>query len=268
MKSSWFREKSPFIVVSAILGFFMLLFLFLPVMNTMFTSASGLDEAVADVETVNAILTSFYAAFLTTLLTFVFGVPLAYVLARYDFKGKTIIDAAIDLPILIPHNAAGISLLLLLGPKTIIGGSLSSLGLTFVDTLFGIVAAMAFVGAPFMIRSAEDAFKSVNPQLEKVARSLGASSFKAFRYVTFPLAFRGILTGCLLTWARSISEFGAVIVLAYYPKTAAVHLYEVFVNFGLKAAAPITALLVILAVAIFIAIKLISVKPLKPVYSS
>ena len=268
MVFSWLRKKSPFMAVSAVMGFLMLLFLFLPVINTVFSSADRLAMTATDAETVNAILTSFYAAFLATLLTFAFGVPLAYTLTRYNFKGKTLIDAAIDLPILIPHNAAGISLLLLLGPKTPLGRKFSGLGLSFVDTLFGIVAAMAFVSAPFMIRSAEDAFKSVNPQLEKVARSLGASSFKAFVHVTFPLAFRGILTGCLLTWARSISEFGAVVILAYYPKTAAVHLYEVFVNLGLNAAAPITALLIILAVVIFAAIKLISAKPLKPVYSS
>jgi len=95
-----------------------------------------------------------------------------------------------------------------------IGAGFSSIGINFVDTLFGIVLAMAFVSSPFMIRSAEDAFKAINPDVEKVARSLGASNFKAFLHVTFPLAFRGILTGCLLTWARSISEFGAVIILA------------------------------------------------------
>jgi len=264
---SWFREKSLFIVSSTILGFLMLLFLILPIINTVSTSAGGLGEAITTAETVNAILTSFFAAYLATLITFFFGVPLAYTLARHEFKGKSLVDAVIDLPILIPHNAAGISLLMLLGPRSLIGGGFSSLGVSFVDTIFGVVAAMVFVSSPFMIRSAEEAFKSVNPELEKVARSLGASTFNAFKNVTFPLAFRGILTGCLLTWARSISEFGAVVVLAYYPKTAAVHLYDVFVNWGLSAAAPITALLIILAVTIFTVIKLITAKPLKPSFS-
>ncbi|MCD6243187.1 molybdenum ABC transporter permease, partial [Candidatus Bathyarchaeota archaeon] len=81
-----------------------------------------------------------------------------------------------------------------------------------------------------------------------------------------PLAFRGILTGCLLTWARAISEFGAVIILATVPPTAPVYLYNVFVNQGLSAALPITALLIIAAIAIFVVIKLIAAKPLKPVY--
>jgi len=208
----------------------MLAFLLLPITNTVFSSADRLGEALTDAKTVNAIITSFYAAFLATLVTFALGVPLAYILARREFTGKQLVDAVIDLPILIPHNAAGIALLLLLGPKTLVGAGLSQVGLSFVDSLFGVVAAMTFVSSPFMIRSAEDTFKSVDPNIEKVARSLGASRFKAFIHVTFPLAFRGILTGCLLTWARGVSEFGAVIVLAYYPKTAAVHLYEVFVN--------------------------------------
>lgn len=266
MKEGWFREKSPFIIASAILGFFMLVFLLLPIVNTVALSADKLGSALMSFETRDAIFMSFYAAFLATLFTFILGVPLAYVLARYNFPGKGVIDASMDLPILIPHDAAGIALLLLFGPRTMIGAGFSSIGINFVNTLFGIVLAMAFVSSPFMIRSAEDAFKAINPDMEKVARSLGASNFKAFLHVTFPLAFRGILTGCLLTWARSISEFGAVIILASVPRTAPVYLYDIFVNQGLGAAIAITALLTIMAVAIFVIIKLVTAKPLKPVY--
>ncbi|MGC9345343.1 MAG: ABC transporter permease [Candidatus Bathyarchaeales archaeon] len=266
MKEGWFKEKSPFIIASAILGFLMLVFLLLPIINTVAISTDKLGSALMSFETRDSIFMSFYAAFLATLLTFVFGVPLAYILARYNFLGKGIIDASIDLPILIPHDAAGIALLLLFGPNALIGSGFSYIGISFVDTLFGIVLAMAFVSSPFMIRSAEDAFKAINPDMEKVARSLGASNFKVFLHVTFPLAFRGILTGCLLTWARSISEFGAVIILVSVPRTAPVYLYGVFVTQGLSAAVAITALLIITAVAIFVIIKLVTAKPLKPVY--
>ncbi|MDI6905544.1 MAG: ABC transporter permease [Candidatus Bathyarchaeia archaeon] len=266
MKEVWLREKSLFMVASAILGFLMLVLILLPIINTVTLSVDKLGSALMNFETRDAIFASFYAAFLATLFTFVFGVPLAYVLARYNFHGKSIIDASIDLPILIPHDAAGIALLLLFGPRTIIGAGFSSIGIKFIDTLFGIVLAMVFVSSPFMIRSAEEAFKAINPDVEKVARSLGASNFKAFLHVTFPLAFRGILTGCLLTWARSISEFGAVIILASVPRTAPVYLYDVFVNQGLSAAVAVTALLIITAVAIFVIIKLVTAKPLKPIY--
>jgi len=266
MSEGWLKEKSPFIIASAFLGFLMLIFLLLPIINTVAISTDKLGSAIMSFETREAIFTSFYAALLATLFTFIFGVPLAYILARYKFPGKNIIDASIDLPILIPHDAAGIALLLLFGSNTLIGTGFSKIGISFFRTLFGIVLAMAFVSSPFMIRSAEEAFKSVNPTMEKVARSLGASKFKAFRHVTFPLAFRGILTGCLLTWARSISEFGAVIILANVPITAPVQLYYVFTEQGLSAAVAITALLIIMAVAIFIVIKLITAKPFKPVY--
>ena len=266
MGENWFREKSPFIIASALFGFLMILFLLLPIINTLALSADKLCSAIMSHETGEAIFMSFYAAFLAVIFTFMFGVPLAYMLARYDFSGKNVIEALIDLPILIPHDAAGISLLLLFGPKTIIGAGFSMIGVSFIDTLFGIVLAMAFVSSPFMIRSAEDAFKAVNPEMEKVARSLGASSFKVFLHVTFPLAFRGILTGCLLTWARAISEFGAVIILASIPRTAPVYLYNVFANQGLTAALPITGLIIIAAVAVFIIVKLVTAKPLKPVY--
>ena len=266
MKEKWFGEKSPFIVASATLGFLMLVFILLPIINTVTLSVDKLGLALMSFEARDAIFMSFYAALLATLFTFAFGVPLAYVLARYNFPGKSIIDASIDLPILIPHDAAGIALLLLFGPRTIIGAGLSSIGIEFIDTLFGIILAMAFVSSPFMIRSAEEAFKAVNPDMEKVARSLGASNFRVFLHVTFPLAFRGILTGCLLTWARSISEFGAVIILASVPVTAPVYLYNVFMDQGLSAAVVITALLILMSLAIFVITKLITAKPLKPVY--
>lgn len=266
MKETWLRDRSPFIIASTVLGLLMLIFLLLPIINTIASSTDTLGSALMSSETRDAIFMSFYAAFLATVFTFIFGVPLAYFLARFNFPGKGIIDASIDLPILIPHDAAGIALLLLFGPKTMIGAGFSRIGVGFVNTLFGVVLAMAFVSSPFMIRSAEESFKAINPEMEKVARSLGASNFGVFRYITFPLAFRGILTGCLLTWARSISEFGAVIILANVPKTAPVHLFDVFANEGLRPSIAITALLIITAVAIFAVIKLVTAKPLRPVY--
>lgn len=262
----WLKEKSPFIITSALLGVFMLLFLLLPVADSVFGSADRLYSAFMNEETIRAIFTSFYAAFITTLIALFSGVPLALILSKYDFAGKGFIDSVIDIPILIPHNAAGIALLILLGPRSIIGSSLLKLGISFTDTLFGVVVAMLFVSSPFMIRSAEEAFRSVDPALEKVARSLGATSFQTFSHVTLPLSVRGILTGCLLTWARAISEFGAVIILAYNPKTAPVYLYDVFVSEGLSSSAPINALLILLALIVFVGLKLLTAKPTKPVY--
>lgn len=263
---NWLREKSPFIIVSSVVGACMILFLVVPIIGSVADSASGIPAALTDSRTVNAIWTSFYCAFLATIFTLAFGVPFAYVFARNEFLGKRFVDSLIDIPILIPHNAAGIALLTVLGPNYLIGATLANLGIGFVDTILGIVVAMAFVSAPFMIRSAQQAFMSVNPKLEKVGKSLGATNFRAFTTITLPLALRGILTGCLLTWARAVSEFGAVVILAYFPKTAPVRLYDAFLSEGLGAALPISGLLIILAVVILISFRLVVARSIRPVY--
>jgi molybdate/tungstate transport system permease protein len=263
----WAREKSPFIFVSAALGVLLVLFLVVPLIGSVSSSLPGVPAAFTDARTMNAIFTSFYCAFLATVFVFILGVPFAYMFTKYDFTGKRFLDSIIDLPILIPHNAAGLALLSVLAPTSLIGGAFSSFGVEFVDTVFGIVVAMAFVSAPFLIRSAQEAFGSVSFTMEKTARSLGASSFQVFRHVTFPMALRGILTGCMLTWARAVSEFGAVVVLAYFPKTAPVQLYDVFEGLGgLKAALPISSLLIILAVVILFGFKLATSKTMRLVH--
>lgn len=211
----------------------------------------------------NAILTSFYCALVATVFTLTMGVPFAYLFVRTEFPGKRILDSLIDLPILIPHDAAGIALLIVLAPTFPIGMLFSGIGIKVIDTYWGIVLAMAFVSAPFMVRSAQEAFKSVNPEMEKIGRSLGATRSRVFIHLILPLALRGILTGCVLTWARSVSEFGAVIMIAYFPKTAPVYLYEVFLTGGLQAALPITGLLILLAIMVLVVFRALFAKPTK-----
>ncbi len=252
---SWLRIRSPFIIASTLFGLALALFLILPIAASVIGPSAGLYSAITDPRTMSAIWMSFYSAFLATLLIAATGVPLAYIFARYQFHGKSFIDSLIDLPILIPHNAAGIALLSVLGPGSLLGGFMGSLGITFVDSVYGIVAAMAFVSAPFLIRSAQEAFSGVSPTMEYVAKSLGASDLGTFRRVTLPLARKGILTGCLLAWGRAVSEFGAVVILAYYPKTAPIYLFDVFVSEGLRASLPINALLICLAVIVILAFR-------------
>jgi molybdate/tungstate transport system permease protein len=260
----WLRNKSFFILTSTILGAIMILFLGIPILGSLAYSSTGLLSALTSIRTLNAIATSFYCAAVATIFTLAAGVPLAYLTTRYEFFGKTAINALIDIPIIIPHNAAGIALLLALGPNSLIGGLNSFLGIGVVDTYLGIILAMAFVSAPYIIRSSQEAFLSVNPSMEKAAKSLGANNLKAFTYVTLPLASRGILTGCVLSWARAVSEFGAVVILAYYPKTVAVQLYDVFLSEGLSAAIPITGILIILSIILLVIFRKILNKPISP----
>jgi molybdate/tungstate transport system permease protein len=247
------RGKSTFILISAVLGTVMILFLTIPVTVSLLNSVNGIPQAFIDIRTRAAITTSFICALLATLFSLFFGVPFAYLFTRYEFPGKNVINSVLDLPLLIPHNAAGIALLVVLSPKSVIGGMFSILGVSFLDSIYGIVAAMAFVSAPFMIRSVQDAFTSIDPDIERVARSLGANRFQVFSLITLPLAYRGILTGCIMTWARSLSEFGAVVILAYYPKTVPVHLYDVFLAEGLNAALPINGIMIIFSLLFLVA---------------
>ena len=262
---TWLRDKSPFIIFSAVLGTGMIVFLLLP-FGSLVNSAGGIPAALLESQTESAIIASFYCALLATIFAFILGVPLAYMFTRYDFYGKKVVDSLIDLPIIIPHNAAGLALIAIFGSGSLIGGAFGQLGVHFNDTFFGIVIAMAFVSSPFMIRSSQEAFGAIDPKMEYMARSLGASRSSVFTEVVLPSSTRGILTGCILTWARSVSEFGAVFYLAYYPLTAPTYLDYVNTSQGFQAALPITGLLLILAVIAVIAFKLIADRPVKLVH--
>jgi molybdate/tungstate transport system permease protein len=126
-----------------------------------------------------------------------------------------------------------------------------------VDSVAGIVIAMLFVSVPFLINSAKDGFRKVDVRLENVARTLGASPWQVFYRVTFPLAWRSILVGTLMMWARGISEFGAVVILTYYPMVTSTLIYERFASYGLKQAVPVAAILVIICAVIFIGFRFV-----------
>ena len=207
----------------------------------------------------DAIVLSLVAAFLSAALATLVGVPLAYGLARATFPGKGIIAALVDLPLAVPHTVAGIALLLVLGRHGVLGEPLQELvGLKFWSTLAGVVAAMLFVSAPYTVNAARIGFATVDPRLEKIARTLGLGPWRTFARITLPLARRSIMTGVTLTYARSISEFGAVVILAYYPITAPVKIYELFLQFGLDQAASASVLLLAVSLALFLILRAVS----------
>ena len=200
-----------------------------------------------------AIWLSLLAAFLTAGCAALLGVPLAYVLARSTFRGRDVVAAIVDLPLAVPHTVAGIALLIVLGRHGPIGGPIGEvLGLRFWGTLAGVVAGMLFVSAPYAVNAAQIGFEAVDPRLEKVARTLGMGPWGVLLHVTLPLAWPGIMTGLTLTYARAISEFAAVAILAYYPMTAPVKIYEMFLQFGLEDASAMALLLLIVSLALFI----------------
>lgn len=238
------------------LGFFILILILLPLLNLLFQSTPQTLLASFNEPLREALVVSFATAFISSLIILIFGLPLAFCMARIEFKAKPIIDALIDLPILVPQTAVGIGLLVFLGPKTPLGEFFSrTFGISFAGSYLGIISCQIFVSMPFLVRSAITAFEAVNPRLENVSRTLGASPFKTFLKVSFPLAFPGIFNGFILSFCRAISEAGSLMIVAYRPSTIPIHLNDVFVQYGIREAVPPAVIFMIICLWSFIVLK-------------
>ncbi len=245
--SPWIRRAAAS-VVAALLASLLLLFLGAPIIELIARGGgSGIARIGTDTELRQSLVLTTLCAFAATLLGVLGGTPLAYALSRRQFRGRAIISALLDLPLLIPHPVAGIALLLVFGRESAAGQAALSVGLRVVGTPVGIVLAMLFVSASLFISGAREAFARVDRRYEAVARTLGDDAWSAFRRVTLPLASRGILASAIVMWARAVSEFGAIVILTYNPKTASVLSYDRFTTFGLPEALPVAAVLALLA---------------------
>jgi len=243
-------------LVFLLLGGLILAFIAVPILKMILAAnPSILFDSLRDSEVAKSIVLTLYAALIATVIGFALGVPLAYLLAKTHFPGKRLIEGLIDLPIVIPHSAAGIALLFVFGRNFFMGKAFDSVGIRFLDSLAGIVIAMLFVSVPFLIDSAKEGFQKVDPRLENVARTLGASPWQTFGRVSFPLAWRSIMAGNIMMWARGMSEFGAVIIIAYHPMIAPVLVYEKFETYGLNYARPIAVLLILISMIVFVVLR-------------
>lgn len=211
----------------------------------------AMRSTIADREVMASIFLTLRSALWATIACAILGIPLAYLLARWNFPGKSLVQGLVDLPVMIPHTAAGIALLMVYGRNFFLGKTLNEIGVDFVGTEAGISLAMAYVSLPFLVNAAKDGFLAIDPKLERVARTLGASPWQAFFRVSLPLAWRSVLSGGIMMWARGISEFGAVIILTYHPMTAPILIWERFQAYGLKYAKPVAVLLILLCLLIF-----------------
>lgn len=252
-------KRQPLSLIFLLVGSLIILFIILTLFNMIFRQIvlepEGILEAASDPTVIKSILLTLYASFLATLIAVTLGTPMAYVLARHDFPGKSVVESIIDVPVIIPHSVAGIALYTLFMRRSAIGGAFSNLGIVFEDSLWGIVVAMLFVSTPFYVNAAREGFQSVNPHLERVARTLGASQWKAFYWITLPLAIRHLFSGAVMAWARGISEFGAVIMIAFYPMIAPILIYYEFTTGGLGKSQPIAVLLILVCFVTFIVLR-------------
>jgi len=238
-----------FLLIFAFLGSILVLFLMVPLIK-LFVSVGFLDifTTMQDKEVYESIFLTLKSSFYAVLFVCITGIPLAYLIARYDFWGKSLLESMLDIPVMVPHTAAGIALLV----------AFSNGYFDFIDTTTGIVSAMMFLSAPFLINGAKEGFKKVDTKYEHVARTLGASPMGAFFSIVLPNARNDIINGALMMWSRGLGEFGAVVIIAYHPMVAPVLIYDRFNNFGLKYSAPVAADMILVSVCLFLAVRFVN----------
>ncbi len=246
-----------------------LLALFLLPLYALFTYAT--PEAIwtaAHQPAVRAALwLTFLASGISVLAAVVFAIPLGYLLARRRFPGRSVVESVVALPVVVPHLMVGLGLFFLVIPGSPLYRFTTAIGFPVYYTVWGVVLVMVFVSAPYTVLASELSFRAVDAGTLEAARSLGAGPATAFLTVTFPIALRGIVAGLLLTWARSVSEIGGILILAYYvypagpytgpvTSTISVLVYDLFQNGDLPEAAAVSSVFLLIAFALFLLVRI------------
>lgn len=248
---------APLGLVAALLA----LFLALPVATLVVRAAiDGLLPAVAGSgPVVSALALSLGTTAISLILTVVLGLPLAFVLARRQFRGKWLVDTIVDLPIVLPPAVAGLALLLVFGRRGVLGSVLEPAGIELAFTTTAVVLAQTFVSAPFFVRSARAGLASVDRDLEDAARVDGASERQVFTSVTMALAAPALAAGLVMAWARALGEFGATIMfagnVAGRTQTLPLVVYSEFQGGDLDASIAAAAILVVAALGVLLAVR-------------
>jgi len=292
-----YAGELPLRVALAVSILILLLLIVYPIVLLITLGSAQLASALSVGSFIDAIEVTVIMSTLSALVAIVMGTPLAYLLARYEFRFKQILDSIIDIPIMVPHIIVGIMIVLAFASRyniifntlnlvahklMLVDAALSRYGLLhallspvvnalvnlltgitgirFVNTLWGAVAAVAFLSSTYYIRVVEAAISMVNPEMEIVARTLGASPSRVFVSITLPKVWKAMANGALLSWARSVSEAGALFIVAYsiyfngnYIYPASVYIYESYVGVGLANAVKYSAALLIIVLIIFVA---------------
>jgi len=258
------RARSPgqwgdrsLIVVAALFA----LFLGLPVLTLVLRAIldGSLVVAVASPVVLDALWLSLVTTAVSLVITVTLGLPLAFVLARRRFRGKGWIEAIVDLPIVLPPSVAGLALLLVFGRRGLLGAPFDVVGISVSFTTIAVILAQTFVSAPFFIRSARAGIAGVDRDLEDAARVDGASERQVFRTITVPLAGAALAAGLVMSWARSLGEFGATIMFAgnveLRTQTLPLVVYSEFQGGDLDASIAAAAILVLAAVGVLFAVR-------------
>ncbi|MCU4753816.1 ABC transporter permease [Halobacteria archaeon AArc-curdl1] len=244
-------KRLPELLVPALLGALILVYFAIPF--AAFLARTGTTNVIAGLSTPEsqiAIRNSLLTAPVSTAIATVFGVPLAYVLARRSFVGKRFVEALVILPLIVPPVVGGAMLLTAVGRFTPIGAAAAAVGISLTDSLIGVILAQTFVAAPFVIITARAGFGAVEERLEQASRSLGYGPLSTFWNVSLPLARGSIVAGIILTFARAIGEFGATMMVAYNPRTMPTRIWVDFIAGGIDSIAPLALALLGITLAV------------------
>ena len=254
-----FRQKpDTFRLIFIFLAGFAFLFIVAPLVGLFLSSNfPELYATAIEKEVVSSIGITLFTAMMATLVSSLFVIPAAYLISRHEFKFKRLLISIFDLPVVIPHTAAGIALLGIISRNTALGKTASMMGFDFVGTAVGISIAMAFVSIPFLFNAALSGFDAILRKTELAALNLGASPLRVFFTISLPLAWRAIIGGLVLMFARGMSEFGAVIIIAYHPMITPVLIFERFTTYGLAYSRPVAILFILICLIVFFLLRLI-----------
>lgn len=252
-------------LVPVLLGLCLILLLLTPTVVVLLRGVqAGFSGALLDPVVLQALRISLTTTSMTLLLTLFLGTPVAFLLARYRFPGHEVLDAILDLPILLPPVVAGVGLLLTFGRNGVLGSPLAIAGISLAFSPAAVVIAQLFTSTPFYVRAAKAGFQAVDREAENAARVDGATNWQVFRLVTWPLAFPFLLEGLVLAWARALGEFGATILfagsLAGKTRTMTLAIYGALET-DLAPALVLSAVMVVVAFGVLLTVRLLVSRP-------
>ncbi len=229
----------------------MLLYLLFPILAMILrVNPAMLMGNLTNPEVGQAVWLSMVTTACSTALGLGFGTPLAYLLARRPFRGRSLLDTLIELPMVLPPSVAGIALLIAFGRRGVIGMWLNDAGVSIAFTTVAVVLAQTFVAAPFYIKTAVAGFVGVERELEQAAAIDGATPPQVFLWITLPLAWHVLLGGLVMSWARALGEFGATIIFAgNFPGRTQTMPLAIYLGFELDLDLSLTLALILLGVA-------------------
>jgi molybdate transport system permease protein len=226
----------------------LLLFLVLPLIAIL--ARTSLAQILVDLRkplVLQAISLSLVTSSITTLVTFVFGLPVAYLLAQKKGRFYHLVDTLVDLPMVLPPAVAGVALLMAFGRRGLIGEPLASLGVSIPFTQIAVIMAQTFVAAPYFIKAAAVGFSAVSTELKQAAALDGAGNWQIFWHLALPLAGFSLLSGSVMTWARALGEFGATIIFAgNFPGRTQTMPLAIYIGFEIELQVALTLALILL----------------------